>query len=246
MGTTWWRTVKFTNHQVKNGTIFVTKSQGRHGSLCSRTLQVRGQVRLSHRARNCTQALGKWFLMLICRFTGVPHSSFPNPLASKDDNPRESIEVRALVYYWALYLRIYFVLVTNFNGILSVRACPDSALGFGKQKSRSQYKRVWAVPSLQSFSTTAECLEYWLLRVDMRLGRRRLGIWLSAIRGRQTRQTSLSGQASGLPANDMDREDAKRLVVWIILSGRSGQFFHIRWICEDTTSSTMASSYSTV
>jgi hypothetical protein len=37
--------------------------------------------------------------MLICGVTGVPHSSFPNPLASKDDNPRESIEVRALVYY---------------------------------------------------------------------------------------------------------------------------------------------------
>jgi len=37
--------------------------------------------------------------MLTCQVTGVPHSSFPNPLASKDDNPRESIEVRALVYY---------------------------------------------------------------------------------------------------------------------------------------------------
>ena len=30
---------------------------------------------------------------------GVPHSSFPHPLASATDLPRESIEVRALVYY---------------------------------------------------------------------------------------------------------------------------------------------------
>jgi hypothetical protein len=30
---------------------------------------------------------------------GVPHTSFPNSLASADDLPRESIEVRAFVYY---------------------------------------------------------------------------------------------------------------------------------------------------
>jgi len=31
--------------------------------------------------------------------TGVPHTSFPNPLASESDPQRESIEVRTLVYY---------------------------------------------------------------------------------------------------------------------------------------------------
>lgn len=29
----------------------------------------------------------------------VPHTAFPNPLAGEDAVPRESIEVRALVYY---------------------------------------------------------------------------------------------------------------------------------------------------
>jgi len=29
----------------------------------------------------------------------VPHTAFPNPFADKDAAPRESIEVRALVYY---------------------------------------------------------------------------------------------------------------------------------------------------
>jgi len=40
--------------------------------------------------------------------------------------------------------------------------------------------------------------------------------------------------------------DTKRLVVWMILCGRLGQSLHVRWICEETTSSTMASRYSTV
>ena len=30
---------------------------------------------------------------------GVPHSSFPNPLAKEGELPRESIEVRTLVSY---------------------------------------------------------------------------------------------------------------------------------------------------
>ena len=30
---------------------------------------------------------------------GVPHSSFPNPLAGGDELPRESIEVRTIVSY---------------------------------------------------------------------------------------------------------------------------------------------------
>ena len=30
---------------------------------------------------------------------GVPHTSFPNPLSSDSDQPRESIEVRTIVYY---------------------------------------------------------------------------------------------------------------------------------------------------
>lgn len=40
--------------------------------------------------------------------------------------------------------------------------------------------------------------------------------------------------------------NAKRLVVWMILSGKLGQLFHAEWICEETASSTMASSYGTV
>ena len=32
-------------------------------------------------------------------FAGVPHSSFPHPTSSATDLPRESIEVRALVYF---------------------------------------------------------------------------------------------------------------------------------------------------
>lgn len=36
----------------------------------------------------------------LCSFDqGVPHSSFPNPLAGADELPRESIEVRTLVSY---------------------------------------------------------------------------------------------------------------------------------------------------
>lgn len=31
--------------------------------------------------------------------SGVAHSAFPNPLSSPKDPPRESVEVRALVYY---------------------------------------------------------------------------------------------------------------------------------------------------
>ncbi|EED21630.1 hypothetical protein TSTA_088660 [Talaromyces stipitatus ATCC 10500] len=31
--------------------------------------------------------------------TGVPHTAFSNPLARPNDPPRESIEVRTLVYY---------------------------------------------------------------------------------------------------------------------------------------------------
>jgi hypothetical protein len=31
--------------------------------------------------------------------TGVPHSSFVNPLASEGDSLRESIEIRAIVYF---------------------------------------------------------------------------------------------------------------------------------------------------
>lgn len=36
---------------------------------------------------------------MLTEITGVPHSSFPNPEVSGDDPPRESIEVRAIVYY---------------------------------------------------------------------------------------------------------------------------------------------------
>ncbi len=38
-------------------------------------------------------------MLINCLVQGVPHSSFPNPLAGKDGLPRESIEVRTIVSY---------------------------------------------------------------------------------------------------------------------------------------------------
>lgn len=40
-------------------------------------------------------------IVLIYNLTGVPHGSFHNPCISKTDNsePRESIEIRAVVYF---------------------------------------------------------------------------------------------------------------------------------------------------
>jgi hypothetical protein len=64
-------------------------------SLSSRILylerpQVNGTVALSYPGSR-----------LLTHFLGVPHSSFYNPLVATNEPPRESIEVRALVYYEA-------------------------------------------------------------------------------------------------------------------------------------------------